>query len=156
MATSARPGVRRSPARFAAVRAEPPGPGLGAVRDPLAREVRLLGSLLGQVIAEQAGADLFALVERIRHVAIAARRGQVTGADQAEMDAPARLAAEIEPLDLDRIDALTRAFTIYFRLVNLAEERQRVRTLRRRARRARDGVLDESIAEAVLRLGRDR
>ena len=53
-------------ARFPAVAAEPPGPGFGRARDELAREVRLLGALLGQVIAEQAGPELFELVERIR------------------------------------------------------------------------------------------
>ena len=62
------------PSRFPAVAAEPPGPGLARARDPLRREVRLLGALLGQVIAEQAGPDLFALVERVRRRTIALRR----------------------------------------------------------------------------------
>jgi phosphoenolpyruvate carboxylase len=47
---------------------------------------------------------------------------------------------------------LTRSFTLYFQLVNLAEERQRVRMLRRAARRAPDGVLDGSVAAALDRL----
>ena len=66
--------TRASVARFPAVAAEPPGPGMGRARDPLAREVRFLGALLGQVIAEQAGPELFALVERIRRRTIALRR----------------------------------------------------------------------------------
>ena len=41
------------------------------------------------------------------------------------------------------------AFALYFRLVNLAEARGRVRALRRRERAARDGVLDDSVADAV-------
>ena len=68
-------------ARFAAVAAEPPGPGLGRPRDALTREVRLLGALLGQVIAEQAGRELFATVERIRRRTIALRRGDPLSAD---------------------------------------------------------------------------
>ena len=40
-----------------AVRAEPSGIGTSGARDPLAREVKLLGALLGQVIAEQEGED---------------------------------------------------------------------------------------------------
>ena len=50
-----------------AVRAEPQTVGTSGARDPLAREVKLLGSLLGQVIVEQAGPDLLDLVERVRH-----------------------------------------------------------------------------------------
>src|SRR6187455_3852298 len=57
-----------------AVAAEPLGIGTAGARDPLAVEVRLLGALLGQVIAEQAGPELFALVERIRKRTIALRR----------------------------------------------------------------------------------
>ena len=43
------------------VRPEPGGIGTAGARDPLATEVRLLGALLGQVVAEQAGPDLFDL-----------------------------------------------------------------------------------------------
>ena len=115
--------------RFPAVAAEPPGPGFGRARDPLAREVRLLGALLGQVIAEQAGPDLFELVERIRRRTIALRRG-----DPEVISSPtpsARGSAhEIASLDLDQAAAVARAFTLYFQLVNLAEERQRIRVLR--------------------------
>src|SRR5260221_13983546 len=68
-----------------------------------------------------------------------------------------RLADELGALDLDAAEAVIQAFSLYFQLVNLAEERHRVRTLRRRARAARNGVLDDSVAEAVdslRRLGR--
>src|SRR6187200_1108823 len=111
------------PRTFPAVAAEPRGPGVAAARDPLAREVRLLGALLGQVIAEQAGPELFELVERIRRRTIALRRGDpaVVSAPDAER---ARLAHEIASLDLDKAAAVARAFTLYFQLVNLAEERQ--------------------------------
>jgi hypothetical protein len=44
--------------RNAAVRAEPVAVGTAAARDPLAREVKLLGALLGQVIVEQEGRSL--------------------------------------------------------------------------------------------------
>jgi hypothetical protein len=68
------PDSRAPEARFPAIAAEPPGPGFGRARDPFSREVRLLGALLGQVIAEQAGPELFALVERISRRTIALRR----------------------------------------------------------------------------------
>ena len=56
-----RAGPRRRRAPNEAVRAEPAAVGTGRSRDPLGLEIRLLGSLLGQVIAEQAGRDLLDL-----------------------------------------------------------------------------------------------
>ena len=143
-------GHPRSPAGAGpnpAIRAEPATIGTSGARDPLAREVKLLGALLGQVIVEQGGAPLLDLVERTRRRTIALRR-------QDDPIERARLAEEFDSLDLPRTEALIRAFALYFQLVNLAEERQRVRTLRRRQRSAPQGVLDESIAEAIRGLSR--
>ena len=134
-----------------AVAAEPLGIGTAGARDPLAVEVRLLGALLGQVIAEQAGPELFALVERIRKRTIALRRAD----DPIERE---RLDEELGGLDLGSAEAVISAFALYFGLVNLAEARGRVRTLRRRERAARDGILPDSVADAVAglrRLGRN-
>jgi phosphoenolpyruvate carboxylase len=125
-----------------AVTAEPGGIGTAGARNPLAVEVRLLGALLGQVIAEQAGPELFALVERIRRRTIALRRED----DPRER---ARLDDDLRALDLGEIEAVVGAFALYFGLVNLAEAHGRVRRLRRRERAARDGVLDNSVADAV-------
>jgi phosphoenolpyruvate carboxylase len=140
------PRLSRS-AASAAVAAEPLGIGTAGARDPLAVEVRLLGALLGQVISEQAGPELFALVERIRKRTIALRRDD----DPLER---ARLDAELRALDLDAAEAVIGAFALYFGLVNLAEARGRVRALRRRERAARDGVLDDSVGHAVATLRR--
>src|SRR5207244_3674576 len=136
------------PTRNPAIRAEPSPIGTSGARDPLAREVKLLGALLGQVMVEQGGPELLDLVERTRRRTIALRRQD----DPVER---ARLAEELDSLDLRRVEALIRAFGLYFQLVNLAEERQRVRTLRRRERTAPMGVLDESIGEAIRALWRD-
>ena len=138
--------------RNPAVRAEPAGIGTAGARDPLAREVKLLGALLGQVIVEQEGLALLELVERVRRRTIALRRPDVT---PAERDRLAReLGAEIDALGLDQAEALVRAFSRYFMLVNLAEERHRVRTLRRRERAAPRGVVEDSVGDAVVRLWR--
>ncbi len=112
----------------------------------------MLGSLLGQVIAEQGGPELFVLVERIRRRMIAARRDDPSAATEVDDDRQ-RVAAGIGVLDLQQLGAVGNAFTIYFQLINLAEERHRIRTLRTRARRARGRPIDESIGEAVARLG---
>jgi phosphoenolpyruvate carboxylase len=92
--------------------------------DVLAHEVKLLGGLLGQVIAEQGGPELLALVERCRLLSIAFRES----GDEA---AGNLLAAELDALDIDRAESLASAFSLYFQLVNLAEERDLVRRLRR-------------------------
>jgi phosphoenolpyruvate carboxylase len=129
----------------AAERAEPTGIGSAGARDPLSIEVRLLGALLGEVIAEQAGDELYELVERVRRSAIALRRGD----DPIERE---RLERELDSLDLGDTEAVVEAFSLYFQLVNLAEARGRVRVLRRRERAARDGYLDDSVAEAIAML----
>ena len=129
------------------VRAEPSGIGTAGARDPLAREVRLLGALLGQIIIEQAGEATYETVERIRRRAIALRRED----DPLERE---RGAAEFDGLDLGQTEAVVSAFSLYFQLVNLAEARGRVRALRRRERSAPHGLLDDSIAEAIDRLRR--
>ena len=121
----------------AAVRAEPTGIGSANARDPLAREVKLLGALLGQVIVEQVGEPLFEAVERIRLSAIAVRRGD-------DPAAPQRLDEALDALDTDTAEDVIRAFALYFQLINLAEERHRVRTLRRR-RRGRPAGPDDSL-----------
>ena len=140
---------RRSPPSGTnpAVRAEPGSLGTAGARDPLAREVKLLGALLGQVIVEQAGAEFLDLVERVRRSSIALRQRD----DPAERE---KLAAELDGLDPGRTEALIRSFSLYFQLANLAEERQRVRTLRVRARRAPGGLLEDSAADAIRTLAR--
>jgi phosphoenolpyruvate carboxylase len=131
----------------AAVRAEPRGTGTSGARDPLAREVKLLGALLGQVIAEQDGVELLDLVERVRRAAIALRRGG--GTDHAQAAQRQALDRELDGIGVGETEGLIRAFTLYFQLANLAEEKQRVRQVRRRARTATRGVADESLAAAV-------
>src|SRR5438876_2211476 len=137
-AASPRPGPND------AVRAEPTGIGTGRARDPLALEVRLLGALLGQVIAEQAGRDLLDLVERVRRTTIRLRRG-------GERSLRSGLVAELATLDSGQAEIVIRAFSLYFRLINLAEERALVRSARRaeRDRRGRQAAPDSSLASAV-------
>jgi phosphoenolpyruvate carboxylase len=53
----------------------------------------------------------------------------------------------VASFDLDRAELLAQAFTVYFQLVNLAEEQHRVRTLRER--RLAGGPVRESFAAAV-------
>ncbi|MGH9161191.1 MAG: phosphoenolpyruvate carboxylase, partial [Vicinamibacteraceae bacterium] len=115
-------------------------------RDRLSEQIHQLGDLLGDTIKEQEGEALFTLVEEIRHLAKAHR-----GGDEA---AGQRLLALVDGLPLERAHGVVKAFATYFQLVNLAEEEERLRVLHRRARRAheQDEPMDETVAEAVMRL----
>ncbi len=139
------PRVRR--ALNAAVLAEPRSVGSAGARDPLALEVRLLGALLGQVIAEQEGPEALALVERVRRRTIELRK-RPDPATRAALD------AELVALAPAQVETLVRAFSTYFQLVNLAEEKARVRSLRRRARMRGRAPLEDTFAEAVARVAR--
>jgi len=113
------------------------------------RDVRLLGEILGEVISESAGADLLADVERLRHAVIGARSAADRGSARATA-AGDEITALVSSWSWERAELVARAFTVYFHLVNLAEEEQRVRTLR--LRDAGDRAPRESLAAAVGQL----
>jgi len=133
-----------------AIRAEPRGVGSARARDPLAREVKLLGALLGQVIVEQEGLAALELVERVRKATIALRR-EGGGTTQRR-----HLADTFDAVRVDEAETLIRAFSLYFQLTNLAEEKQRLRRLRQRQRADPRGIVDESVAAAGRELRRQR
>ena len=135
------PGPRPNPA----ILAEPAGIGTAGARDPLAREVKLLGALLGQVIAERAGEALLVRIEAIRARA-KSNRGSLPGTGQAAV------VDDLAALDLATIESIIRAFGLYFQVINVAEERDRVRSLRRRERAGRGAPLKNSLAAAIDRL----
>ena len=108
--------------------------------------MRLLGSLLGEVIAEQAGGEILALVEELRLLC----RNAFRSGDPA----PRREAAQrIEGLSDHEITWLLRSFTAYFHLVNQAEKQEILRINRERERKATlEHPRAESIDDAVARL----
>ncbi len=88
---------------------------------PLRDDVSMLGALVGDVLREQAGDDLFGCVERLRAAAIAAREeGRVDSAGESILDR----------LDPDQSREVARAFSAYFQAVNLAERVHRIRRRR--------------------------
>jgi phosphoenolpyruvate carboxylase len=109
---------------------------------PLRDEVRLLGGLLGQVVAEAGGEDLYLDVERLRRAVRDARRG-------GDRELPQRI---VEAFDISRAEDVARSFAVLFHLVNLAEERHRVRVLRERDRDDAPAPAD-SLAAAAAQLG---
>ena len=103
---------------------------------PLRRDVRSLGTLLGEVLREQAGLPLYQAVEDLRRTAIARREADATALDDPDSaDAQAALAGQHLQHALARVQALTsdtayqlaRAFAFFFELSNLAETNHRKR-----------------------------
>ncbi len=123
-----------------------------SVPAPMRRDVRLLGEVLGQVICEADGPGLLEDVEELRHRVIAARDPR-TSADKGDA-ADDDIATLVASWPLTRAAAVARAFTVYFHLANLAEEHQRIRTLRERDTGA--APVRESLAAAVTALGGSR
>ncbi|MPZ24163.1 MAG: phosphoenolpyruvate carboxylase [Dehalococcoidia bacterium] len=112
--------------------------------DLLSADVHFLGDLLGEVIIDLEGRDLFEVEERIRALSKARRAGDIAAASE--------LAWTIATHPLPVLKALVKSFTVYFQLINLAEDMERVRVLRRRERDAAPQPIDESLEEAIARL----
>ncbi|MGO9490818.1 MAG: phosphoenolpyruvate carboxylase [Terracidiphilus sp.] len=94
---------------------------------PLRRDVRSLGTLLGEVLREQAGEDLFAHVEALRQGTIRRRDAEARGKDEEAARHGAKALELVHSLPIERAILLTRAFAFYFELINLAETNHRKR-----------------------------
>lgn len=108
------------------------------VPEQLRSDVKLLGEMLGTILAESGGEDLLADVEKLRRAVIEARDGTVSTEE---------ITAIVGAWPLERAKQVARAFTVYFHLANLAEEHQRMRALRERDDAANPPR--ESLAAAV-------
>ena len=111
-----------------------------AKEQPLRRDVRSLGILLGRILTEQSGSTLYEVVERLRRLLIQHR-------EQSGAPAPLKLDADlmeevrsiVSKMELEQAYKVTKAFAIYFELTNLAETNHR-----KRRRRAGKLHVDES------------
>jgi phosphoenolpyruvate carboxylase len=89
---------------------------------PLRRDVRSLGILLGRVLVEQAGPELFDTVERLRRLLIQNReKGFPPSSDNPEALLQEGKSA-VALLDVSTAYRVTKAFAAYFELTNLADE----------------------------------
>jgi phosphoenolpyruvate carboxylase len=110
-----------------------------ALRD----DVHMLGALVGEVLRDQGGDELFKVVEGDRRLSIARRNGDASAASELEQ----RVAGREPALARD----LERAFSTWFQAVNLAEQVHRIR--RRRAyfqddaERPQPGGVSDAIAK---------
>lgn len=81
----------------------------------LRRQVKLFGNILGDILREHAGQRVFAAVEALR-------KGHISLRKQENPSKRRRLARLLESLDAETLSHVVRAFSIYFSLVNIAEE----------------------------------
>lgn len=113
----------------------------------LSEDIHYLGNMLGQVIRRQAGIEIFEIEETIRALTKARRA-------DGDADISKRLEHIVNGLGIDTAERVARSFAVYFELVNLAEEQNRVRVLREREREAYPQPLKESIAAGIGQLRR--
>ena len=109
---------------------------------PLRDDVHALGALVGEILREQGGEQLFELVELDRVAAIRGRAG--------ESDARAELAACVRDRPPALARDLVRAFSTWFQAVNLAEKVHRIRRRRdyflKDSQRPQPGGVEDAIA----------
>src|SRR3954468_17787971 len=86
--------------------------------EPMREDIRLLGSILGDTVREQNGAEDFELVERARVGSFQVRRSEL---DRAE------LAGLFDGIDVHEAIPVIRAFTHFALLANVAEDIHRER-----------------------------
>ncbi|HVN20867.1 MAG TPA: phosphoenolpyruvate carboxylase [Dongiaceae bacterium] len=115
--------------------------------NPLRRDVRSLGAILGEVIAEQAGQELFESVETLRRLLIERRESARRAPDQPpSRELMRKIQQLIGNMDLSRAHLVTKAFATYFELTNLAETNHR-----KRRRRSGKLALNQSPLPGSLR-----
>jgi phosphoenolpyruvate carboxylase len=123
----------------------------------LSAAIHLVGDTLGQVIAEQESHQAFELEERIRQSA-KSRRANDPASDRLQnspevyLRATSELTAEVAALPVDAARIIGSAFSLYFDLVNLAEENHRVSLLRQQENECSPAPVRDSIAEAIATL----
>jgi len=107
---------------------------------PLRQDIRILGDALGRAIQQHGGYDVFETVEQLRTrckrlrecTGQLSRRSEMPEAEQEQLRAEiSQLEQEISHIvnhcDLDTAIDVIRAFTVYFHLVNTAEQHHRIR-----------------------------
>ncbi len=112
----------------------------------LSEQVNLLGELLGHAVQEQAGDEIFKLVDSLRENCKKAYKSD----DTVHRDAAQKT---IESLSTYEIDWLLRAYTAFFHMVNKAEQQEITRINRERELKASvQNPRAESIFDAVSHL----
>lgn len=99
---------------------------------PLRRDVKMLGNILGEILVYHGGVELLEKVEKIRLMCKTLRNGD-------DKETYTALKEEISLLSMPMRKNVIRAFSIYFHLINVAEQNHRIR-------RRRDYLLQSDIS----------
>ncbi|MEB3188576.1 MAG: phosphoenolpyruvate carboxylase [bacterium] len=115
---------------------------------PLREDIRFLGGVLGHILQEQAGSEVFELEETLR------KGFKQVRAEPGDRAHEGHLADLVARMDTPTAARVLRAFTLYFQLVNLAEQHHRVRRIRQYGQQDPGQPAPGSIEGAVARLKR--
>ena len=123
----------------------PPGIGFEPKDEPLRRDINLLGRVLGRILIEQEGEELFETEEEVRLLCKRLRFDYDPGLDE-------RLRRRIDAMSVEELRRIVRAFSVYFQLVNIAERYHRVRRRRQYESAPDNPPQRASVASALARL----
>jgi phosphoenolpyruvate carboxylase len=123
----------------------PPGIGFEPKDEPLRRDINLLGRVLGRILIEQEGEELFETEEEVRLLCKRLRFDYDPELDE-------RLRRKIEGMSVQELRRIVRAFSVYFQLVNIAERYHRVRRRRQYESSVGNPPQRASVASALARL----
>jgi phosphoenolpyruvate carboxylase len=112
---------------------------------PLRRDVKMLGNILGEILVYHGGQELLDKVEKIREMCKNLRNNE----DLITYEA---LKLEISNLSPSIRKQVIRAFSVYFHLINAAEQNHRIRRRREYQLKADINVQPGSIEGAILSL----
>lgn len=112
---------------------------------PLRRDVKLLGQMLGEILVNHGGSELFDKVEKIRMMCKSLR-------NQFDKEIYLELKDEIAKLSSPMRKQIIRAFSMYFHLINAAELNHRIRRRRQYQLQDEKIVQPASIESAILSL----
>src|SRR5215208_4357016 len=123
----------------------PPGIGFEPKDEPLRRDINLLGRMLGRILIEQEGEELFETEEEVRLLCKQLRYDYDPELDE-------RLRRRIDAMSVEELRRIVRAFSVYFQLVNIAERYHRVRRRRQYESAPDNPPQRASVASALARL----
>ncbi|MCL5028256.1 MAG: phosphoenolpyruvate carboxylase [Bacteroidetes bacterium] len=111
---------------------------------PLKKDIRELGIILGNVLKEQAGISIYEIVEKLRALTKQLRT-------EYNDEIRNQIIKLIDSLTIEKAYKVVKAFSIYFILVNAADEVHRIR-IQRNNELGNNSPQSGSIAEALLQL----
>jgi phosphoenolpyruvate carboxylase len=113
--------------------------------NPLRRDVRFLGNILGEVLVHQGGDALLQMVEKIREMSKSLRANK----DPQLFEEFNSTITSLDPVIRHQV---IRAFAIYFQLVNIAEQNHRIRRKRDYERTSGESIQPGSIESSIQEL----